>query len=82
MRNRHLIRLIMGSWPHWYYVDRDKLEVSQENSTKVMLSSEDYFVPEPQAEAHSRKMQEMKGIRPYHLRSLQIPHLLLCSFEI
>jgi hypothetical protein len=30
----------MGSRAHWYYADGGKLEVSQENSTKVMLSSE------------------------------------------
>lgn len=29
----------MGSRAHWYYVDGEKLEVSQENSTKVTLSS-------------------------------------------
>lgn len=39
VRNRHLIRLIMGSWAYWYHVDGVKVEVSQESSTKVRLSS-------------------------------------------
>lgn len=52
----------MGSWAHWYYVDAEKLEVSQEDSTKVMLSSEGWLAISPQAEAYLPKMEETEGL--------------------
>lgn len=51
VRNRHLIRLIMGSWAYWYHVDGVKVEVSQESSTKVRLSSGGQRATGPQDEA-------------------------------